>query len=88
MAEEQTTGNIDLETVFSKESRVAIDEGERLKLARQLLVWIGVICGGVFIAYAIFPDNKALTAIFELVKIGVLSLVTLVVSFYFPTSNN
>lgn len=81
-------GTIDLNSVFSEDSQVKIDEGERLKLARQVLFWLGLICVGVFIGYAIWPDNQALAAIFELVKIGALPLVTLVVSFYFPNSNN
>lgn len=34
--------------------------------------------------YALQHDNKALAAMFELVKIGALPLMTLVVSFYFP----
>lgn len=81
-------GNIDLTTVFSKDSRVSIDEGERLKFAKQVLLWMALICVGVFAAYARWPDNPALAAIFELIKIGALPLITLVVSFYFPNSNN
>ena len=81
-------GNIDLNDVFSKDSQVKIDEGERLKFAKQVLFWIGFICTGVFISYGIWPDNKALSSIFELIKIGALPLITLVISFYFPNSNN
>lgn len=36
--------------------------------------------------YTLQHDNKALAAMFELAKIGVLPLMTLVVSFYFPKS--
>ncbi len=79
-------GDVHLNNEFSKDSQVAIGEGERLKLAKQLLLGLGVICGCVFIGYGMSPDNKALAAIFELVKIGALPLVTLVVSFYFPNS--
>ena len=79
--------NIDLNSVFSEESRVSIDESDRLKLAKQVLFWLACICTAVFIGYAVFPDNTALTAIFELVKIGALPLVTLVISFYFPNSS-
>ncbi len=79
--------NIDLNSVFSEESRVSIDESDRLKLAKQVLFWLGFICTAVFIGYAMFPDNVALAAIFELVKIGALPLVTLVISFYFPNSS-
>jgi len=81
-------GNVDLNNVFSKDSQITISEGDRLKFAKQVLFWLGVICIGVFISYGFAPENKALSAIFELVKIGALPLVTLVVSFYFPNSNN
>ncbi len=81
-------GNIDLNTVFSQDSKITISEGDRLKLAKQVLFWLGFICIGVFISYAFAPDNKALSAIFELIKIGALPLVTLVISFYFPNSSN
>ena len=85
---EDNNGNIDLNSVFSKDSVVNIDEGERLKLAKQVLFWLALICSGVFISYGIWPDNKALASIFKLIKIGALPLVTLVVSFYFPNSTN
>jgi len=80
-------GSINIEDVFKKDG-VSISETDRLKLAKQILLWIGVICIGVFIGFALLPDNKALAAIFELIKIGALPLITLVVSFYFPNKNN
>lgn len=64
---------------------VSLSEEERLRFAKQALCVLALICVGVFVGYAWFPDNQALAAIFELVKIGVLPLVTLVVSFYFPS---
>ena len=76
--------NKDIHAVFIPGSKVVINESERLKFAKQVLGIIGFICVSVFTAYAVFPDNEALTAIFELIKIGVLPLMTLVVSFYFP----
>ena len=79
--------NIDLNSVFSKESRVSIGESDRLKLAKQVLFWLGFICTAVFIGYAMSPDNAALAAIFELIKIGALPLITLVISFYFPNAS-
>ncbi|WP_163836852.1 hypothetical protein [Spartinivicinus ruber] len=66
---------------------VTIDEGERLRFGKQVLCWLAVICIGVFIGYACYPENAALQGVFELVKIGALPLVTLVISFYFPSSN-
>lgn len=61
---------------------------ERLKLARQLLLFLGVLTVGVFIAYPMAPENAALQAIFELFKIGVLPLITLIVSFYFSRTDH
>lgn len=59
---------------------------DRLRFARQVLLGLGVICSGVFVAQGMAPDNPGVNQIFELVKIGALPLVTLVVSFYFPNS--
>ena len=86
--ERNDKGNIDLNAVFSQDSQVSIDESDRLKFAKQVLFWLGFICIGVFIGFGIFPENNALASIFELVKIGALPLITLVISFYFPNSNN
>ena len=61
-----------------------IAEDDRLRFAKQVLLYVGALCVLVFAAYVRYPDNHALTNIFELIKIGVLPLVTLVVSFYFP----
>lgn len=61
-----------------------IDEDDRLRFAKQVLLYVGALCVLVFAAYVIYPDNHALTNIFELKKMGVFPLVTLVVSFYFP----
>ena len=57
---------------------------QRLGLARQLLLFVGLYCIVSFGAYVAWPENEALRHIFEFTKIGVLPLVTLVVSFYFP----
>lgn len=57
-----------------------------LRLARQVLCGIFAVSVGVFAAHAYWDKNEALRQTFELVKIGALPLVTLVVSFYFPTS--
>lgn len=75
---------IDFAEVYDSKSGVSISGGERLRFAKQVLVGIGIVCVGVFVGFALQPDNKALAAMFELVKIGALPLVTLVISFYFP----
>ena len=74
--------SVDVATDVLPDSQV-IDESERLKFARQVLVSLGFISVAVFVAYTAYPDNTALQEIFELIKIGLLPLVTLVVSFYF-----
>ena len=81
---EQATGgeSFDVAADVLPETQV-IDESERLKFARQVLVCLGVMSAAVFVAYTAYPDNAALQEIFELIKIGLLPLVTLVVSFYF-----
>ena len=67
---------------------VSIPEADRLKLARQLLLSLGVLTVGFFAWYARDPENSALQAIFELFKIGVLPLITLIVSFYFSRTES
>lgn len=85
---DESNGNVDtvdLDAVFPNDSQVTIGESDRLKFAKQVLFWLGLICIGVFIAYGISPDNKAMAAIFELIKIGALPLITLVVFFISPS---
>ena len=65
----------------------AINEGDRLRFAKQVLLFVGLVCVLVFAAYAFRPENKALSSIFELIKIGLLPLVTLVITFYFPKAD-
>jgi hypothetical protein len=81
------SNDVDLAKVFSKPDGVSINEGERLRFARQVLFWLAMICIGVFIAHGYDSKNEGINQIFELVKIGALPLVTLVVSFYFPNSS-
>jgi len=57
---------------------------ERLRFARQVLSSLLFVVIGVFAGYAAMPDNPAMAAIFEVVKIGALPLATLVITFYFP----
>src|SRR5262249_17513447 len=64
----------------------SLTEKDRLGFARQILLCLALICIGEFIAYGVYPENGAITEIFELVKIGALPVVTLVISFYFPNT--
>lgn len=70
-----------------QEQVLVFDEMERLRLARQVLCGIFVISVGVFVAHAYWDQNESIRQVFELLKIGALSLVTLVISFYFPNSH-
>ena len=55
--------------------------------AGRILLVIGLIAIGVFAAYGHKPDNPALQAIFEFVKVGLLPLATLVVVLYFTKTD-
>ena len=74
----------DINERLEKNSVVRLDELERLRFAKQVMLVLGIICVFVFASYAYSPQNEALGHIFELVKISVPPLLTLVVSFYFP----
>jgi hypothetical protein len=76
--------DVDLSTFFT--GSVSLTEGERLRFAKQVLFWLALICVGVIVGYAMYPDNRALGQIFEWFKIGALPLATLVISFYFPST--
>lgn len=78
--------DVDIDNVFSSVGGVALSEDERLRFARQVLLGLAIITVGVLIAHGALPNNQGISGIFELIKIGVLPLVTLVVSFYFPNS--
>lgn len=82
---------IDLENQFRSpknkaEQPVTLAEGDRLLLARQTLLCLLFVALFSFGAYILVPENKGAQQVFELVKIGVLPLVTLVIGFYFPNS--
>jgi len=76
----------DMNRVFTDPGGVNVNALDRLRFAKQVLLGLALICSAVFIAYGLEPDNAGLGHIFELIKIGALPLVTLVISFYFPSS--
>ena len=45
-----------------------VHESDRLRFAKQILLCLMFLCTGVFVAYSLQPDNKALSNIFELIK--------------------
>ena len=82
--ENDTDVNINAE--FTSESVQQIDETARLLFAKQILIGLFAFSALVLGAYVFMPTNEALKGIFEIVKIGILPLVTLVIAFYFtPT---
>ncbi|HAY99380.1 MAG TPA: hypothetical protein DCY38_01130 [Opitutae bacterium] len=85
---QQSDTDVSIDDSFSAGASVTIDEDKRLDFAKKILAVMGLVCIATFVAYALFPDNTALNAIFEFIKIGALPLITLVISFYFPSSNN
>lgn len=89
MAQERSNGRraADLDLDSAREWRMMFREISpvaRLTFAKQLLCGLGLISIGVMVAYGLFPQNDALKAMFELVKIGMLPIVTLTASYYFP----
>jgi hypothetical protein len=77
---------MDVDDVLEEGSFSQLDETERMKFGKQILFYIFIICAGVIIGYSMNPDNKALINVFEMIKIGVLPLVTFVIAFYFPSN--
>lgn len=60
-----------------------VTDRDLLVLAWWMLGCIFLLCVGVFGFYAVFPENDALKNIFEFIKVSIMPLVVLIVSFYF-----
>lgn len=69
--------------IFQRERGVALNESDRLRFARQVVLGLAIISSAVMAGYACYPDNTALAALTEIIKIGALPMATLVISFYF-----
>lgn len=88
----ESLGTINLEDTFKTsdgrkdDQPVSLTEGNRLSFARQILLWLVIITVFSFGAFILAPENKGAQQVFELIKVGVLPLVTLVIGFYFPNS--
>lgn len=89
--EHMHSGDRNIEDVFASDDHgkkpVKLGEGDRLKFAQQILGGLFVVSLLVMGGYAFNPNSKAWAEIFELIKVGALPLVTLVIGFYFPSSN-
>lgn len=80
--------NFDIDSEFKGEiSPVNITGQHRLAFARSILICIGLFTTAFCAAWAFSPDNKALSQIFDFIKIGVLPLITLIIGFYFPNAS-
>lgn len=64
-------------------SAASVHPSMLLKFAKQFLCWVGVFCAVALTAYVYYPENQALQNIFEVMKVGVLPLITLILTFYF-----
>ncbi|MRX07927.1 hypothetical protein GJ697_08800 [Pseudoduganella sp. FT25W] len=74
-----------LEDIFQRDTGVAINEGDRLIFAKQITLGLALISSAIMTGYACYPDNKALVALIEIIKIGALPMATPVISFYFTS---
>jgi hypothetical protein len=74
-----------LDDIFQHDASVAIDERDRLIFAKQITLGLAVISSAIMAGYACYPDNQALAALIEIIKIGMLPMATLVISFYFTS---
>ncbi|EMC2820753.1 hypothetical protein VCE00_004631 [Salmonella enterica] len=69
-----------------KKFTLSLKETDRLLFAKQVLFFI-FLFSVIIVGLAVFsPTNELIIQMVDLVKIGVLPLVTLIVSFYFPQS--
>lgn len=62
---------------------VRISESDRLRFARQVVLGLAIMSSAIMAGFACYPDNKALAALTEIIKIGALPMATLVIAFYF-----
>jgi hypothetical protein len=75
-----------LDDIFQRDTSIAINEGDRLIFAKQVTLGLALISSAIMVGYASYPDNQALAALIEIIKIGMLPMATLVISFYFTSS--
>ncbi|MYN38362.1 hypothetical protein GTP55_03145 [Duganella sp. FT109W] len=76
---------VDLFDIFPRSPEPAINERDRLIFAKQLTAGLALISSAIMAGYACYPDNQALAALIEIIKIGMLPMATLVISFYFTS---
>ncbi|TFW28041.1 hypothetical protein E4L96_02995 [Massilia arenosa] len=77
---------MDLDVASERQLASTIDEAERLRFAKQVLLALFLVSLVSFAGYYASPESRASAAVFELVKVGMLPLVTLVIAFNFPNS--
>lgn len=77
---------IDLDDELTPPDSITLNEADRLQFAKQMLFWLFIFCCLIVVLAAFQPENKLIESLVDLIKIGVLPLITLIVSFYFPQS--
>lgn len=80
-------GDVNINNDVPPGSFSQVDEGDRLKFARQVLCVLCILIVAVFGGHAYWSESEAITQIFEFVKIGALPLITLIITFYFPNNS-
>lgn len=84
MSDDQNINNAN--QVSQRTDISSVDENERLKFAKQVLLGLFVISALVLSGYACFPDNPALADMFEWIKNNMSQLVAMVLCFYFSAN--
>jgi len=74
------------EIIAASRNPSEIKDTRLFRLAGWMLGCIFVFCACIFYFYASYPDNAALKEMFEFVKVSIMPLVVLIVSFYFKNN--
>jgi hypothetical protein len=69
---------------MGRQYTLTINATDRLLFAKQVLFFIFAYSLIIVLLAAFFPDNDLIKQMIDLIKIGVLPLITLIISFYFP----
>lgn len=72
--------------IFGHDTGITINEDDRLVFAKQITLGLAIMSSAIMAGYACYPDNRALSALIEIIKVGILPMATLVISFYFTSS--
>ncbi|MHA4869685.1 hypothetical protein ACXZ1M_18520 [Duganella sp. PWIR1] len=85
MSEPKDHGVDLLDDAFPRSPDPSVNERDRLIFAKQVTLGLALISSAIMAGYACYPENRALAALIEIIKIGMLPMATLVISFYFTS---